>query len=279
MGLSLFHHEPAPELPLLDVRREADFLAGHAADAASIPLEELPVRTHELPPSNVALRVTDAQPARASEAAGFLRRRGHAIVTVPFDSLAHSATGPARSVLWRANPFLVEALERIQSVHPSGAPRAPRQALDVACGTGRDAVWLAMHGYDVLALDVLPDALDRASQLARHNAVCLQTVAMDVETGPTLPPGAFDLVTVFRFLHRPLFPLLRQAVAPGGCIIYETFHEQNRATGLRPQNPAHLLRTGELAGAFAGFDILIARDAVERDGRYFSSLLARKPTT
>jgi hypothetical protein len=133
-----------------------------------------------------------------------------------------------------------------------------------------------VQGYHVLAVDLLPDAIERAADLARRCGVGLRTVAIDIERGPTLPPGAFDLVTVFRFLHRPLFPLLRQAVAPGGYVACETFHERNLATGRSPRNPAHLLRTGELTEAFAGFEILIARDEVEREGRYFSSVLARK---
>ena len=264
------------EAPLLDVRPERAFVAGHSPGASSIPLEELPRRVHELPSANASLRVTDADPARAREAAQFLSRRGHGVVIVPCDASQLVESGPPREQLWRPNPFLVEALEVIESIDPPGASLARRRAMDVACGTGRDAVYLAMHGYDVLAADILPDALERASDLATRNRTCIRTLAMDVERGPSLPPGSFDLVTVFRFLHRPLFPLLRDAIAPGGWIVYETFHEQNRSIGRSPKNPAHLLYTGELATVFAGFEIRIVRDAFHRDGRYFASLLARK---
>jgi hypothetical protein len=74
-----------------------------------------------------------------------------------------------------------------------------------------------------------------------------------------------------------LFSALREAVRPGGYVVYETFHERNMETGRSPRNPNHLLRTGELAGAFAGFQILIGADAVEREGRFFSRILARRP--
>jgi tellurite methyltransferase len=266
-------HDPAhPELPLLDVRFAADFAAGHCPWAASIPLEELAGRTHELPPADQALSVTDAEPARVRAAADFLKRRGHQVILLPFETLTHAEAGPPCVRLWKPNPFLVESLEFIERDPSSPGLRA----LDVACGTGRDAVHLALHGYDVLAVDLLPDALDRAADLARRNAVRISTVALDVESGPMFPPGQFNLVTVFRFLHRLLFPLLRNAVAPGGYIVYETFHEQNRMTGRRPNNPAHLLATGELASAFHGFEVIICRDPIERDGRFFSSLLARR---
>ncbi|HEY2588562.1 MAG TPA: methyltransferase domain-containing protein [Tepidisphaeraceae bacterium] len=263
-------------VPLLDVRAEADFLAGHLQGAVSIPLEELPARTHELPAASAPLRVADADPTRAARAADFLRTRGHPVDLVPWEPLLAVEPGRSRSMLWRPNPFLVEALARIEP-QATDRPSNARRAMDVACGNGRDAVYLAMQGYDVLAVDLLPDALERAADLARRCGVGLHTLAMDVERGPSLPAGPFDLVTVFRFLHRPFFPLLREAIAPGGYVICETFHERNLATGRRPQNAAHLLKTGELAEAFAGFEILTTRDAVEREERFFSSLLARKP--
>jgi SAM-dependent methyltransferase len=259
---------------LLDVRPEMDFLAAHAPGAASIALEELPRRVHELPPPDISLRVTDVDPARSRAGAEFLSRRGHNVVPVPWESLSPTESGRSRARLWRPNPFLVESLALIRAVH-SNSPAKPR-AMDVACGTGRDAVYLALNGYDVLAVDLLPDALDRAADLARRSGVVITTLVMDVESGPMLPPGPFDLVTVFRFLHRPLFPLLRDAVAPGGYLVYETFHERNLATGSGPRNPAHLLGSGELLSAFSGFESLICRDPIERDGRFFSSLLARR---
>jgi tellurite methyltransferase len=261
--------------PLLDVRPESDFLSAHEPGAASIPLEELPARIHELPPANVSLRVIDSDPNRSGAAAEFLSRRGHVIEIVPWQPLLRGELGRSGTRLWRPNPFLVESMEAIRTaaVH---LQEKKRRAMDVACGSGRDAVFLALQGYDVLAIDLLPDALDRAADLARRNNVAVMTHAMDVEAGPALPPGSFDLVTVFRFLYRPLFPLLRNAVAPGGFLVYETFHERNSDTGLGPKNPAHLLKTGELASAFAGIEVLICRDAFEREGRFFSSLLARR---
>lgn len=268
--------EQHPNSPLLDVRPEPAFFAGHALGASSIPLEELPRRVHELPAADHPLRITDADPARAREAAAFLTRRGHAVVAVPWDILALDERGPSRVRLWRPSPFLVEALEVIDSLDPHGACSLPRRAMDVACGTGRDAVYLALRGYDVLAADILPDALERASDLALRNGTSIRTLTMDVERGPSLPCAPFELVTVFRFLHRPLFPLLRDAIAPGGWIIYETFHEQNLSTGQGPRKLDHLLRTGELAAAFGDLEIRIVRDAFSRAGRYFASLLARK---
>jgi len=261
---------PCGNPALIDLRSEAEFLRGHWPGAANFPWEQLPGRAHELPPKDAALRVADSDPQRAHHAAEWLRRRGHHVEIVPLDPLQLTETGHRQVRLWQPNPFLVEALER------TGAPRRDRRALDLACGSGRDAVYLALAGWDVLAVDILPDALDRARDLARRNGVNITTERSDLETGATLRPGQFDLVVVFRYLHRPLFGALREAVAAGGYIVYETFHGKTLETGRPPRNPAHLLQSGELANAFDGFEIVIARDAVERDGRYVSSVLARK---
>lgn len=261
--------------PLIDVREEREFLAGHAAGAANIALEELHDRVHELPVRGMPLRVIDSADSRAMQAADFLRARGHAVTIEAWRTFAAIERGPSKVRLWQPNLFLIESLARIDAL-PKVGPAY--RALDIAAGSGRDAVYLALQGYDVLAIDILPDALQKAANLAGRSGVRIQTFCKDLARDPSLPEGSFAAVTVFRYLQRDLFAAIRHAVAPGGYVIYETFHEQNRATGRRPLNSTHLLRTGELSEAFAGFEILLAGDAVERNGRFFSNLLARRPS-
>jgi hypothetical protein len=69
----------------------------------------------------------------------------------------------------------------------------------------------------------------------------------DLEEGAGWPPGdrLFDAVVIVNYLHRPLFPRILAAVAPGGLLIYETFAVGNEKLG-RPRNPEYLLRQGEL---------------------------------
>jgi len=264
---------------LLDVRPYGAFARGHRRDAASIPLEELPARVHELPSSRASVVVLEDDPARARAAAAFLEARGNTVTLGPATRDADGAPasleeGPPRARLWRPAPFLTRALERIRQELPPGA-----RALDVACGTGRDAVFLALAGLSVDAIDVLPDALERARDMALRSGVSVSTEARDVEADPSLPAARYDLVTVFRFLWRPLFPALAAAVRPGGFVVYETFHERTRETGRSPRSEAHLLRSGELAAAFPGFEPWIVEDAVEipGDGRFTSRILARRP--
>jgi SAM-dependent methyltransferase len=240
-------------------------------------LEELERRIHELPPRGQPLRVTDCDPDRTLQAAEFLRNRGHIVHAVALDPAAMTEAGPSATWLWQPSPFLIEALEfmRTRGTFPPGENNL---ALDVAAGSGRDAVYLAMNGFAVEAVDRLPDALERAADLAARSGVRIATTCRDLEREPALGEARYALVTVVRYLQRTLFPALRAAIAPSGHIVYETFHERNRETGKRPARHEHLLHTGELAKVFDGFELLIARDAVERDGRFFSQLLARKPT-
>jgi SAM-dependent methyltransferase len=117
--------------------------------------------------------------------------------------------------------------------------------LDVAAGGGRHSRLLAERGHKVTALDrdtsalaVLPD---------------IEIVEADLEDGSPWPlPGrTFGAVVVTNYLHRPLFPELLAALAPGGVLLYETFMEGNERFG-RPSNPAFLLKDGELLDLVRG---------------------------
>jgi tellurite methyltransferase len=258
--------------PLIDVRSHRDFVSGHVPGAANIPREELSDRAHELPAQKIAVSVIDHDNQRALDAADYLQARGHIVTIVPFNSAALTETGDEYTRLWEPNEFLIEALAQLKRTTSD-----TRRAIDIACGSGRDAVYLAMQSYDVEAIDILPDALAKADDLARRCGVKLTTREVDLEREPQLPAEQYDIVMVFRYLQRSLFPMLAATVRPGGYIIYETFHERNLQANKKPRNPAHLLKSGELPLAFAEFDMLISHDGIERGGRFFSSLLARKP--
>ena len=151
-------------------------------------------------------------------------------------------------------------------------------ALDVACGAGRDAVFLAGHGFAVEARDHAPEALERARALAGREGVALRTVVCDLERAGLPPPERpFDLVVCFRFLHRPLFPWIEAAVAPGGWLVYETYRDGQERFG-RPRRAHFLLRPGELAGAFPALETVRYEEPDPPQGPVTARLLARRPT-
>jgi hypothetical protein len=92
----------------------------------------------------------------------------------------------------------------------------------------------------------------------------------------SLPHGRYALVTVFRFLHRPLLPAIAAALAPGGHLIYETFRRGQERFG-RPTHPRFLLWPGELERAFPGLEILRTEESEPPGGPVMARLHARRP--
>jgi SAM-dependent methyltransferase len=154
-------------------------------------------------------------------------------------------------------------------------PRSGR-ALDVACGRGRHALWLAAKGLDVTAIDRDAAAIAHLNDAADQSGVRITTDVVDLETDPPpwLGSHAYEVVLVFNYLHRPLLPALREAVKIGGRIFYQTFTRRQAERG-RPTNPAFLLEDGELERLMAPFTILRSR-AGDIDGRFIASIVAER---
>jgi len=115
------------------------------------------------------------------------------------------------------------------------------RVLDLACGGGRHAVYLAGLEHDVVAVD-----RDLSLAAVLRNTPGITWRQADLEEGAWPFPGeTFQGVVVTNYLHRPLFDRLFAALEPGGVLIYETFSLGQVKYG-RPRNPAHLLLPGEL---------------------------------
>ena len=149
------------------------------------------------------------------------------------------------------SPWVVRHAARI----PAG------EVLDLACGGGRHARWLAAHGWTVLAVDRDPVALQRAAGPE------IVTCEADLEAGADWPfaAGRFAGIVVTNYLHRPLFPALLASLAPGGVLIYETFAIGNAQFG-KPSNPDFLLASGELLKLLQADSAALLRVLAFEDG-------------
>ncbi len=137
---------------------------------------------------------------------------------------------------------------------------ADAAALDLACGGGRHARLLAARRCRVDAVDRDAAALAGLSGTPGVTPLCA-----DLEGAPWPYPGrGWDAIVVTNYLHRPLLPLLIEALRPGGVLIYETFMLGNERFG-RPGNPAFLLRPEELLQAVAGRLAVLAFEQGEVD--------------
>ncbi len=151
--------------------------------------------------------------------------------------------------------------------------------LDVACGDGRNGILLAGQGLCVICCDRSRPSLRLARAAARRANLPIRLWWTDLEASgrKPLPRNAFGAILVFRYLHRPLIPEIHAALRPGGYVIYETFTEEQARFG-PPKNPDHLLRKGELAGLFSGWERLYAFEGELPDPtRVMAQLVARKP--
>lgn len=156
-------------------------------------------------------------------------------------------------------------------------PRLPQHgwALDVAAGAGRHSLALAQHGLQVDAVDISGQGLRLAQQRAREAGVAIRFMVADLER-PWLPRRSYDVILVSFFLYRPLFPLIRASLQPGGWLVYETLTAgQKFHSSRQPTRPDFLLQPQELQVAFADFEILFYAE-VNQDQRATAQLLARK---
>ena len=158
---------------------------------------------------------------------------------------------------------------------PLVSPSDPLRAIDIACGAGRHAVRLAAAGFHVRAVDFSAQALRRADGLARSRGLSIETVLQDLETGNAdLGHELFDLAVVFFYLHRPLFPVLKKCLKPGGLLVYKTYSvDQLRHPG-GPRNRMYMLEHNELLNAFSGFRVLRYEEEWEEKGT--AALIAQK---
>lgn len=155
---------------------------------------------------------------------------------------------------------------------PGGLPGG--QALDVAMGEGRNAVFLAQQGYVVTGLDCSPTAVERAIQRSARSGVALDARVVDLEEY-TMPKSAFDVIVITHYLQRGLFVPVIEALRPGGALVYETFTVEHLK--YKNHDRIHLLEPGELLSAFRALEILRYREVdLPESCKCVASLVARK---
>ena len=147
-------------------------------------------------------------------------------------------------------PFLVEQLERL--------PRG--RALDLAMGLGRNAVYLARHGWTVDGVDRSLKGVKEAQALASRLGVRINAIVADL-ADYQIRPASYDLICCFYFLDRRLFPIICRGLKTGGTVLYQSVTIDQLA--LRPDFPReHCLEHNELLNTFKGLRVLYYREAI-----------------
>ncbi len=159
-------------------------------------------------------------------------------------------------------PFLTQNIHLL----PKG------RALDIAMGEGRNGVYLATQGFEVVGLDISPKGLAKAHQLAEQNHVKIETRVVDLENH-RLEKNAYDVILLMYYMQRDLWPQLNQALKPGGMAVIETYNIDHLKHARF--NPKWLLQPNELVNAFKDMKI-IRYQAYEDSNQAYSSIIVQR---
>ncbi|MFQ6005852.1 MAG: class I SAM-dependent methyltransferase, partial [Woeseia sp.] len=154
---------------------------------------------------------------------------------------------------------------KLQESHP--------RAIDVACGTGRNAIYLARRGWQVDAIDVSEVALDHLTETATAENLPITCIQTDLEDAAPRPGDVFtadryDLAVMVRYTNLPLIDTLKGALKAGGYLIVEE-HLVTEADVVGPRNLQFCVAPGALRDAVAGLDVIAYREGIvtDHDGR------------
>jgi SAM-dependent methyltransferase len=170
---------------------------------------------------------------------------------------------PAEDLDAAPTPLLVETAA--SKLVPGKVPgKAPLKALDLACGAGRNALWLAEHGWEVTAVDGAHEAIEILRTRATERGLKINAVVADLEKGEfEIEPSCWDLVAMCYYLQRNLFEPAKRGVAPGGILI-SIVH----MTEPGEEDGPHRLRPGQLEQYFAGWEILHRHEGKANDSAH-----------
>jgi tellurite methyltransferase len=152
----------------------------------------------------------------------------------------------------------------------------PGKALDLACGAGRNALWLAEHGWEVTAVDGAQAAIEILQARAAERGLKINVGLADLEKGEfEIEPSCWDLVAMCYYLQRNLYELAKRGVRPGGILI-SIVHITEPGEAASP----HRLPPGQLAKYFTGWEILHHYEGTPNDSAHRHSvaeIVARRP--
>ena len=167
------------------------------------------------------------------------------------------------------NPFLKKHIHLLQK----------GKTLDIASGEGRNAIFLAQHGFEVDAVDISWVGLKKAQKLAGEIGVKIHTSFADLNTYQ-IEKEKYDLIANLYFLRRGLIPKIKKGLKKGSRVIFETYTLEQKNIGTEgPKDPKYFLKPNELLRLFKDFRILFYREGIfkERGRRKaIASLIAEK---
>ena len=152
------------------------------------------------------------------------------------------------------------------------------RALDIAMGSGRNALYLASLGFQVTGVDVSAVGVALCREKAARLRLAVEAIVADLEDY-RLPADTYDLIINFHYLQRSLAGPIVQALKRGGMLIFESFTIDQLQYSYGPKDPAFLLRPGELRDMFPELETLLHFEGVvagDRGPKAVARLIGRK---
>ena len=161
--------------------------------------------------------------------------------------------------------FLVENIDLL----PKG------QALDVAMGNGRNAVYMAKREFDVEGVDISAESVNKALELAHNFGVNLKALVTNLEDSYRIEKDSYQVIICFKYLQRSLIQQMKDGLRTGGMVVYETFIVDQDRFG-KPKNPDHLFKHNELLDLFRDFRCLCYREGIVENRKAIAGIIAEK---
>jgi SAM-dependent methyltransferase len=182
-----------------------------------------------------------------------------------WDQRYRSGVRPAEDPEARPTPLLIDTANRLR----------PGKALDLACGTGRNALWLAENGWRVTAVDGSPAAIGILRQRAAACSVTVDARIADLEHDEyRIEPSTWDLIAICYYLQRDLLEPAKRGLVAGGVLIAIA-----HISGPGEEPTYKRLRRGEMESYFHGWDIFHRYEGEPNDPphrRPVAEIVARK---
>ena len=161
--------------------------------------------------------------------------------------------------------FLVQNVELL----PKG------RVLDLAMGSGRNSIYLAGLGFTVEGVDMSPEAINSALELALKAGVNIKAKVADLEGNYFVKKDAYEVIICFNYLQRSLIPQIKDGLLRGGMVVYETFLVDQAQFG-KPKNPDYLLNHNELLNMFRDFRCLRYHEGIIGGRRAIAGIISQK---
>lgn len=162
--------------------------------------------------------------------------------------------------------FLVDNIELL----PKG------RVLDVAMGSGQNAVYLAAMGFEVEGIDISPESIRNALELAQKSGTAIRAEIADLDGSYHIERNTYDVIICFHYLQRSLISQMKDGLKKGGMVVYETFIVDQAKLFGKPRNPDYLLQHNELLAMFRDFRCLRYREGIVEGRQAIASIVAEK---